>query len=54
MNGGCQIRVRLHIKEAWESPCHSSHLQRLWHRLFVETSNAEAHADMYINGYDCI
>ena len=20
MTGGCQIRVRLHIKEAWESP----------------------------------
>ena len=54
MNGGCQIRVRLHIKEAWESPCHSSHVLRLWHRLFVETSNAEAHADMYINDYDCI
>ena len=40
-------------EEAWESTCYSSHLQRLWHRLFVETSNAEAHADMYINVY-CI
>ena len=34
--------------------CHSSHSQRLWHRPVVETSNAEAHADMYINDYDCI
>ena len=40
-------------KKAWESPCYSSHVLRLWHRLFVETSNAEAHADMYINDLHC-
>ena len=45
--------VRLYIKEAWESTCYSSHVLRLWHRLFVETSNAEAHADMCINDVKC-
>ena len=45
--------VRLYIKEAWESTCYSSHVLRLWHRLFVETSNAEAHADMHINNTGC-
>ena len=34
--------------------CYSSHASRLWHRLFVETSNTEAHADMYINNINCI
>ena len=36
-------------EEAWESPCYSSHASRLWHRPNSWTSNAEAHADMYIN-----
>lgn len=34
-------------------PCYSSHSQRLWHCPFVETSNAETHADMYINIMTC-
>lgn len=44
---GCKTKVNYIQKKAWESSCHSSHVLRLWHRLFVETSNAEAHADMY-------
>ena len=48
-----QLSMAIHKRSVGIS-CHSSHVLRLWHRLFVETSNAEAHADMYINDYDCI
>ena len=48
-----QLLLAIHKRSVGIS-CYSSHSQRLWHRLFVETSNAEAHADMYINDYDCI
>lgn len=48
-----QLSMAIHKRSVGIS-CHSSHVLRLWHRLFVETSNAEAHADMYINGCDYI
>ena len=33
-------------KKRENQSCCSSHALRLWHRLSVETNNAEAHADM--------
>ena len=38
-------------KKTWESTCYSSHVLRLWHRPDSWTSNAEAHACMYICSY---
>ena len=41
-------------KKAWESPVTRPTSRGSGIALSVWTSNAEAHADMYINGYDCI
>jgi len=41
----------IYKKKRESQSCHSSHALWLWHRLSVETSNAEAHACMNIHYY---